>query len=321
MRRRAHRVAAALAVAALAVLAAGCSSTSRRAATAPRPDTHDDDRRQDDHDDRARRAGRHVVQAPSTSQPGTDLSVVSCPSPGVCLIGSTTGQTYRLFLDKVTALGPPRAVPFAAGRVLPFVRRRELLRGRAQPEPGRPLQRVGVAGARRPCRRPGHHRHRLHRAPPSASPSTARATPSTTTAAAGPATSVPGAPPTRSRACRRPSASPPRAAPRSGTAAPGPSPTDADTQGQLNSVSCASTTFCVLVDSSGDVLTWNGQDFSRARLHCHRTARLRDQRLWADVGVVPDRRPSAAPSTPWVGSSAGTERRGAPAPSSTTGTR
>ena len=39
-------------------------------------------------------------------------------------------------------------------------------------------------------------------------------------------------------------------------------PNDADTQGQLNSVSCATTSFCVLVDSSGGALTWNGQAFS-----------------------------------------------------------
>ena len=39
-------------------------------------------------------------------------------------------------------------------------------------------------------------------------------------------------------------------------------PNDADTRGQLNSVSCASASFCVLVDSSGDVLTWNGLAFS-----------------------------------------------------------
>ena len=39
-------------------------------------------------------------------------------------------------------------------------------------------------------------------------------------------------------------------------------PTNPDNSGQLNSVSCASTTFCVLVDSSGAVMTWNGQAFS-----------------------------------------------------------
>ncbi|HEY6429640.1 MAG TPA: hypothetical protein VIX84_20630, partial [Acidimicrobiales bacterium] len=39
-------------------------------------------------------------------------------------------------------------------------------------------------------------------------------------------------------------------------------PNQADPQGQLNAVSCATTTFCVLVDSAGDVLTWNGQGFS-----------------------------------------------------------
>jgi hypothetical protein len=39
-------------------------------------------------------------------------------------------------------------------------------------------------------------------------------------------------------------------------------PNDADAAGQLNSVSCASTTFCVLVDSNGSALTWNGLGFS-----------------------------------------------------------
>jgi hypothetical protein len=39
-------------------------------------------------------------------------------------------------------------------------------------------------------------------------------------------------------------------------------PTNTDAQGQLNSVSCASTTFCVLVDSNGAVLTWNGLGFT-----------------------------------------------------------
>jgi hypothetical protein len=39
-------------------------------------------------------------------------------------------------------------------------------------------------------------------------------------------------------------------------------PTNADAQGQLNAVSCASTTYCALVDSSGNVMTWNGLGFS-----------------------------------------------------------
>jgi hypothetical protein len=39
-------------------------------------------------------------------------------------------------------------------------------------------------------------------------------------------------------------------------------PGDIDSQGQLNSVSCASTAFCVIVDSNGAVLTWNGTSFS-----------------------------------------------------------
>jgi hypothetical protein len=39
-------------------------------------------------------------------------------------------------------------------------------------------------------------------------------------------------------------------------------PGNTDAQGQLNSVSCASSSFCVLVDSNGAVLTWNGVGFS-----------------------------------------------------------
>ena len=39
-------------------------------------------------------------------------------------------------------------------------------------------------------------------------------------------------------------------------------PGEADDQGQLNAVSCATPAFCALVDSNGDVLSWNGSGFS-----------------------------------------------------------
>jgi len=39
-------------------------------------------------------------------------------------------------------------------------------------------------------------------------------------------------------------------------------PNDADAQGQRVAVSCASTPYCALVDSSGSVLTWNGLGFT-----------------------------------------------------------
>ena len=39
-----------------------------------------------------------------------------------------------------------------------------------------------------------------------------------------------------------------------------------DDQGQLNSVSCASVSFCVAVDSAGYALTWNGTAFSAPAL-------------------------------------------------------
>ena len=64
-------------------------------------------------------------------------------------------------------------------------------------------------------------------------------------------------------------------------------PGNTDTQGQLNSVSCATTTFCVMVDSSGDVLTWNGTELLRPGVDRHRAARDRHRRLGHDLGLVP----------------------------------
>ena len=96
---------AAAAVVVLALLAAGCSQSKGPNASG---------------------AGSTTTRAPASSTtttvspagtwskaisvaPKTDLSVVTCTAPGACIIGSATGQTYRLFLDKVSALGP--AVP------------------------------------------------------------------------------------------------------------------------------------------------------------------------------------------------------------------
>ncbi len=49
------------------------------------------------------------------------------------------GQTYRLVFDKVTALGPPVPSPAPQGNRLPLVYEHVVLRGRAEPEPGRHL--------------------------------------------------------------------------------------------------------------------------------------------------------------------------------------
>ena len=124
MRRRAAPVAVALAAAAFAVLAAGCSAkpngttppqagatTSSTAKTttslAPGP------------------AGTWSKAIPVAA--GANLSVVSCPSPGVCLAGSTTGQTYRLSFDEGVRPRDARALTGAQWRVLPVVRQRRFL--------------------------------------------------------------------------------------------------------------------------------------------------------------------------------------------------
>ncbi|HEY6427883.1 MAG TPA: hypothetical protein VIX84_11735, partial [Acidimicrobiales bacterium] len=41
--------------------------------------------------------------------PGGNLTAVSCPAPGTCLLGTDAGQTYRLTNGKPASLGP--AVP------------------------------------------------------------------------------------------------------------------------------------------------------------------------------------------------------------------
>ncbi len=98
-------------------------------------------------------------------------------------------------------------------------------------------------------------------------------------------------------------------------------PSDVDTQGQLNAVSCASTTFCVIVDSNGRRPHLERAGLHRAGVHCHRATRLREQRLWAHVGVVPDR--DLLPGRRLPGSGVRLERDDVEraAPSSTTGTR
>ena len=156
-----------------------------------------------------------------------------------------------------------RAGPRAPGRVLSVVRRRRLLRRRAEHEPGRSVQRVDVAA---PCHHfgsPGHHRHRLHR--PHLLHDDRRRRQRLRLRRPG----VVGQP--RGLGGRQPDlvrvpdllGSRQRAGPRVSTGRTWTQPNNADAQGQLNAVSCTTTAFCVLVDSSGSVLTaWNGLGFA-----------------------------------------------------------
>ena len=103
-----------------------------------------------------------------------NLSVVTCTAPSSCIMGSTDGQTYRLFLDKVSALGPAVPSPSPQGVAYLSCGGLQLLRRRAQPEPGRVPRRV-VVGAARHHRRPRRaSRRSTAPGPRSASPSTAK---------------------------------------------------------------------------------------------------------------------------------------------------
>ncbi len=48
---------------------------------------------------------------PIAVAPGANLTTISCPSGGNCLTGAADGNTYRLQLYTVKALGPPVASP------------------------------------------------------------------------------------------------------------------------------------------------------------------------------------------------------------------
>ena len=252
MPRRAGPFTAGLAVVALALLVAGCSRSPGSSAPttvtthATTPTT--------------------VAPAGAWSKPirvasGADLSVVSCPAPGACVMGSTTGQTYRLYFDTVTALGSPVPSPAPQGAAF-----------------------LSCAGAGFCAAAPDLNQVVLF-------DGTAWQAPATLPAAQG-ITAIDCTGPTfcitidgegnsfafdgsgwsgnlgawgaaNQISCVSPSFCV--------AAEGGPSvwngstwtqPGDADSQGQLNSVSCATTTFCVVVDSNGDVLTWNGGGFS-----------------------------------------------------------
>ena len=193
--------------------------------------------------------------------PGADLSVVSCPAAGVCLAGSTAGQTFELFYDKVTPLGPPVPAPSPQGASFLAC---------ATP---------GFCAAAPNLNQVAFYNGMGWQAPTTI----AAAQGFTAVACTGPSFCITidgegnsfnydgrswsgnlgawGA--ANQISCVTPAFCV--------AAEGGPSvwdghtwtqPNDADAAGQLNSVSCATTSFCVLVDSNGGALTWNGQGFS-----------------------------------------------------------
>ncbi len=52
---------------------------------------------------------------PIAVAPGANLTTISCPSAGNCMTGAADGNTYRLQLYTVKALGPPVASPSPSG--------------------------------------------------------------------------------------------------------------------------------------------------------------------------------------------------------------
>ena len=168
---------------------------------------------------------------------------------------------------------------------------------RAPPRPSAPprpnlnqvalLNGIDAGRPRPPSPRPRASRRSTAPGPPSASPSTARGTRSPTTAAAGPATSAPGG--GQPDLVRVPDLLRRRRGRALGVQRPAPGPSRATSTPRASSTRspAPSTTFCVMVDSNGAVLTWNGSGFSAPQLDRHRAAPHRHQRLGPDRRLVP----------------------------------
>jgi len=246
---------AALAAVALLFLAAGCSQTPG-SSSAPTTKTT------------TTRATTTTTAGPAGTwskairvAAGADLSVVSCPAPSSCVMGSTTGQTYRLYLEKVSALGAPVPSPSPQGAAYlscaaggfcaaaPNLNQVALLSGSAWQPPATISAAQGITAI--DCTGPtfciiidGEGNSFAYDGNGwsgnlgawGAANQISCVSPSFCIAAEGGPSVFDGRTWTQ--------------------------PGDIDSQGQLNSVSCASTTFCVIVDSDGDVLTWNGVSFS-----------------------------------------------------------
>ena len=275
-----------------------------------------DDRAPDHTDDRAQR--RRVVQAhPCRAEREPHRRLVPCAGRLPDGLGQRPDLSPLLGQGHRPRTGRPCS--FAAGRVLPVLRRRGLLRRRAEHQPGCLLQRFDVAAPGHTPRRPGHHGHRLHR--PDLLHDDRRRGQCIRIRRAGLVRQPRGLGAANQISCVSPAFCI--------AAEGGPSvwnghtwtqPNNLDSQGQLNAVSCATTTFCVLVDSSGSVLTWNGLGFTAPRRRSPPSPRSPAPTPPGSPACPARPRPSAGPWTPSV-CSAGTGRPGAPARWSTTAMR
>jgi hypothetical protein len=193
--------------------------------------------------------------------PGVDLGVVSCPVAGDCVAGSTTGTTYALVAGKAKSLGPAVPSPSPQGAdylacpsvtlcvAVPATNQAAQFNGSAWGTPvtiasAQGFTAIGCAGTTFCAAIDGEGNAYLFNG----------IRWSGNLGAWGAANSISCA---SAQFCV--------------AAEGGPSiwngrtwsqPNDTDSQGQLNSVSCASPVFCDIVDSDGDVLTWNGSVFS-----------------------------------------------------------
>jgi hypothetical protein len=193
--------------------------------------------------------------------PGGTLTAVSCPAPGTCLMGTDSGQTYRLTNGTPASLGPAVPSPSPQGAsylscatptfcaAAPSLNQVAMFNGASWQAPATIPAAMGFTAI--DCTGPTFCMTIDGEGNAFEFDGTGW---SGNLGAWGAANQV---------SCVSPSFCV--------AAEGGPSvwdgstwtqPNQADPQGQLNAVSCATTTFCVLVDSAGDVLTWNGQVFS-----------------------------------------------------------
>ncbi len=254
MPRRAGPLSAALGVAVLVFVAAGCSQSPGSSSAPTTTSTT--------HSTTTTTAGPAGSWSKAISvAANADLSVVSCPAPLSCVMGSTTGQTYRLAFAKVSPLGAavPSASPPGSSYLscagagfcaaAPNMNQVAFLDGSTWQAPSIISASQGITAI--DCTGPsfcitvdGEGNSFAYRGSGwsgnigawGAADQISCVSPSFCVAAEGGPSVFNGSSWTQ--------------------------PNDVDSQGQLNSVSCASTSFCVLVDSNGAVLTWNGTTFS-----------------------------------------------------------
>ena len=234
------------------VLLAGCSSPSTPSSTKRSTTTTSTTAPPD--------SGAGVWSKAVPLAAGANLSVVSCAVAGICVAGSTAGQSYRLADGKAGTIGPVGAAPSPQGAsyldcttpsfclAVPNLNQAVQFNGTAWTAPvtisaAQGFESVDCVGTTWCITIDGEGNSFVYDGSGW----------SGNVGAWGAANQI---------SCVNPSFC---VAVEGGTSMWNGSawtqPGNADTQGQLNAVSCASQSFCVAVDSSGDALVWNGTAF------------------------------------------------------------